>query len=412
LHDLSFWNSDLIKRSQAKIQNLKSKMGQGCMKILFLDQSGKLGGAELCLIDIAKPYRNCCLVGLLADGPFKSLLEQHHIPVDVLVTQPIQVRKESSWIQGLSSVSQLVPLVAKVARLSRDYDLIYANTQKALVVGALASVLSRRSLVYHLHDILSSDHFSVTNRRIAVTLANHFASLVIANSKASQAAFIAAGGRSEITTVVYNGFEPDCYKQQESARNLVRQQLGIRAQFVVGHFSRLSPWKGQHVLLEALAHCPEDVITILIGDALFGEQDYVQSLHERIEQLELQNRVQFLGFRSDVALLMAACDLIAHTSTAPEPFGRVIIEAMLCGRPVVASQAGGAVELVEPDVTGWLVPPGNPKQLAEVIMTCRNHPALSVAIAHQAQHQAIQRFHIATMNQQIAQLLLGIGKNE
>jgi glycosyltransferase involved in cell wall biosynthesis len=375
------------------------------MKILFLDQSGKLGGAELSLTDVAKQYRESCLVGLFADGPFRNLLQQQQIPVKVLATQPIRVSKESSFIQSIGSIKSLVPIITDVVRLAREYDLIYANTQKALVVGALASFLSHRPLVYHLRDILSPEHFSHTNRRIAVTLANRFASLVIANSKATQAAFVEAGGRREITEVVYNGFDPQIYQNCESDVSQLKQQLGLEGRFVVGHFSRLAPWKGQHILIEALAQCPEDVTAILVGDALFGEQDYVQRLHQQVTELGLKKRVQFLGFRSDISQLMTACDLVAHTSTAPEPFGRVIVEAMLCGRPVVAAQAGGAVELVEPGITGFLVPPAEATLLAEIITTCRNQPDHTAAIAHQARTTASQRFHLTNINQQIAQLL-------
>ncbi len=375
------------------------------MKILFLDQSGKPGGAELCLIDIAKPYRDSCLVGLFADGPFRQLLEQHGIPVQVLATEPIQVRKESSLVQGLSSVGALLPLIARVVQKAREHDVIYANTQKALVVGALASVLSRRPLVYHLHDILSEDHFSQTNLKIAVTLANARASLVIANSTASQTAFVQAGGRSHLTEVVYNGFEPELFQTDESHINQLKQELGLDGRFVVGHFSRLSPWKGQHVLIEALTQCPEDVTAILVGEALFGEQEYAQSLHKRVAELGLDERVRFLGFRSDVVPLMSACDLVAHTSTAPEPFGRVVVEAMLCGRPVVAAEAGGVVELVEHGRTGLLVPPGKPDLLAEAIAKCHNQPRLAATIARQARDTASQRFHLNTINQQISQLL-------
>lgn len=375
------------------------------MKILFLDQSGKPGGAELCLIDIAKPYRDSCLVGLFTDGPFRHLLEQQHIPVQVLATRSIQVRKESTLVQGLGSISSLVPLIAQVVQKAREYDLIYANTQKALVVGALVSFLSRRPLVYHLHDILSLDHFSRTNRRIAVTLANARASLVIANSKASQAAFVEAGGRPELTEVVYNGFDPEFFRSNEDNYHQLKKQLGLNGQFLVGHFSRLSPWKGQHVLLEALGRCPEDVTAVFVGDALFGEQDYVQHLHDQVAKLGLEERVRFLGFRSDIVQLISSCDLVAHTSIAPEPFGRVIIEAMLCGQPVVATKAGGAIELVEPGITGFLVPPEDPQQLAEVIISCRNQPEMTAAIAQQAQSQASERFHLQTINQQIAQLL-------
>jgi glycosyltransferase involved in cell wall biosynthesis len=375
------------------------------MKLLFLDQSGKLGGAELCLLDIANNYRDRCLVGLLADGPFRTLLEQQQIPVQVLTTQAIQVQKYSNLRQGIVSFGQLLPTISRVAQLSRHYDLIYANTQKALVVGAIASWLSGRPLVYHLHDIISTDHFSPVNQRLIVMLVNRFASRVIANSYASQTALVAAGGRVEITEVVYNGFAIDQFQSQLSQTMQTRQALGLTGQFVIGHFSRLSPWKGQHVLIEALAHCPEPVCAVLVGEALFGEDAYVASLHQQVERLGLRDRVQFLGFRSDVTPLMAACDLIAHTSTAPEPFGRVIVEGMLCSKPVIAAAAGGAIELIDHGKTGWLVPPGDPLKLAEMIRHCYHNPEIALQIAGQGQAIASQRFHLDQTNQQINALL-------
>ncbi|AHJ30497.1 glycosyltransferase family 4 protein [Nodularia spumigena CS-584] len=381
------------------------------MKILFLDQSGKPGGAELCLIDIAKPYGDRALVGLFADGDFRKLLQQHHIPVEVLATQAIQVRKQSNLLQSLASVGQLAPLLAKVVQTAKEYDVIYANTQKALVIGALASFLARRPLVYHLHDILSLEHFSQTNLRIAVTLANRFASLVIANSQASQTAFIQAGGNAKITEIVYNGFECQNYQISASEVKELQQKLGLEGKFVVGHFSRLAPWKGQHILIAALSQCPPEVTVILVGDALFGEQDYVQQLHEQVAQLKLENRVKFLGFRADVPQLMAACNLVAHTSTAPEPFGRVIVEAMLCGTPVVAAQAGGAMELVEHGVNGFLVTPGEIAELAQVINTCVAETAMIATMANHGRAIACQRFDIVAINQQIAQLLNQLSVN-
>ncbi len=382
------------------------------MKILFLDQSGNLGGAELCLIDIAKNYRDNCLVGLFADGTFPHLLQQHDIPVQVLTDRSIQVRKESGLVKGLSSLGKLAPLISKVVQLSSDYDLIYANTQKALVVGALASAIARRPLVYHLHDILSTDHFSRINLRIAVTLANRFASLVIANSLATESAFIAAGGRPGITKVIYNGFESNLYKINDSALDELKENLGVKGKFLIGHFSRLSPWKGQHILIESLKDCPEDVTVILVGDALFGEQDYVRNLHQKVAELGLENRVKFLGFRSDIVPLMTACDLIVHSSTAPEPFGRVIVEAMLCGKPVIAAKAGGAVELVETNKTGWLVSPGDPIELANAIANCRQQPQLAATIASQARDIASQRFNLTAIHQQIDRLLFSLLNSE
>ncbi len=381
------------------------------MRVLFLDQTGQLGGAELALLDVVKPYRDNCLVCLLNDGSFRHLLEQQQTPVQVLTTQPIRVSKNSSIVQGLSSLSKVLPLIIQVARLSHHYDLIYANTQKALVIGALASFLSRRPLIYHLHDILSQDHFSKGNISLAITLANRFSSLVIANSNATSAAFIKAGGRSELVHIVYNGFDPKSYQNNQSNRVEFRQQLGIEGKFVVGHFSRLSHWKGQHILLEALTLCPDDVMAIFVGDALFGEQDYVQQLQKQVIDLKLEKRVQFLGFRSDVPQVMAACDLVAHTSIAPEPFGRVIVESMLCGTPIVAAKDGGAVELVNHNETGWLVSPGNPVELASAIIASRDHPQHTATVAYRARTEATQRFHRETINQQIVQLLHSVTSN-
>lgn len=377
------------------------------MKILFLDQSGKCGGAELCLLDLVSQFyqhqTHEGLVALFEDGHFREQLEAHHIPVRILAQQAIQVRKNSGLSSGLPSVGRLIPLIAQVIALSRTYDVMYANTQKALVVGAIASALSGRPLVYHLHDILSLEHFSATNRRLAVTLANR-AAIVIANSEATRSAFIEAGGNPERVEVVYNGFEPKAFLPEANVQDL-HASLGLEERFIVGHFSRLSPWKGQHILLDALTHCHEDVVALFVGDALFGEQAYVQDLQAQVDRLGLRARVRFLGFRSDVIPLMHLCDVIAHTSTAAEPFGRVIVESMLCGKPTIAAKAGAAIELIEPGVTGWLVSPADSLQLAKTIENCRQDPDMALIVANQAQRSASQRFDLETIHHQLSHLL-------
>jgi glycosyltransferase involved in cell wall biosynthesis len=378
------------------------------MKILFLDQSGKPGGAELCLVDIAKPYRENSLVGLFADGDFRKLLQENQIPVEVLTTQAITVNKHSGLFQALSSLGQIIPLIIQVIARAKKYDLIYANTQKALVVGAIASFFARRPLVYHLHDILSPEHFSKTNLRVAVSLINRFASLVIANSQASKMAFLDAGGKPNITEVVYNGFAIENYQVDELEVNKIRASLQLENKFIVGHFSRFSPWKGQHILIDALSQCPQDVTVILVGDALFGEQEYMQNLHQKVVSLGLENRVKFLGFRSDIPQLMTMCDLITHTSTAPEPFGRVIVEAMLCGKPVIAAKAGGVIELVEDGITGFLVKPGESQELADVIHNCWQESIKTTNIANNGRIIASQRFDVKIINQQIQELLKSV----
>ncbi len=377
------------------------------MRILFLDQSGKLGGAELSLLDLADFYKNDCLVGLFQDGPFRDRLEAQNIPVRVLAQGPLQVQKSSSFIQSLfGSATRLLPLVWQVLQLSRQYDLIYSNTQKAFVVGALAKAIARKPLIHHQRDILSTDHFSLTNLRLAVFLANHFTDLIIANSKATRAAFIAAGGKPELCQVVYNGFDPQQYLTEAEQCQQLRETLGIAdQQFVIGHFSRLSPWKGQHILLEALATCPSHFIVLLVGEALFGEEEYVIQLKQQIEQLDLQTRVKLLGFRSDIPTLMTICDVVVHSSTAPEPFGRVIIEAMLCGKPVIAAAAGGAVELIEPGITGWLTQPSNVAELSQALQQCQAELSKTQRMAETGRKKAQMLFSLSQTQKAIQTLL-------
>ncbi len=378
------------------------------MKILFLDQSGALGGAELCLLDILSDLPTACVAGLFQDGPLRKRLETARIPVKVLSHQPILTRKDSSALQGVAGGVQLLPLVMRAQELTKDCDLIYANTPKALVLGSFVSLLTDVPLVYHLHDIIAPQHFSFVNRTLLVWLANRVAHQVIANSEASRQAFIAAGGKGAKVGVVYNGFRPEDYRVDGRSRDRIRQQLGWENRFIVGHFSRLSPWKGQHVLLEALTRCPREVCALFVGDALFGETHYAQELHAMVNRLQLQERVKFLGFRSDVPPMMAASDLVAHTSTAPEPFGRVVVEAMLCQRPVVAAAAGGVVELIRHQETGWLCPPGDAAALATIIRTCQEDAPTAATIAQRGAHHARRRFHLNHTNQQLYNLL-GLG---
>ena len=195
---------------------------------------------------------------------------------------------------------------------------------------------------------------------VGSTLANRTVVRVIANSRATAAAFVESGGKSKLVRVVYNGIDPAPFELTTPAElEALEKELGLAEASIVGVFSRLAPWKGQHVLLDALPHLPA-VHALLVGDALFGERTYAESLRVRARSLGVADRVHFLGFRKDVPRLMRLSDVVVHTSTAPEPFGRMIVEGMMADKPVVASRAGGATEIIEDKVNGYLVPPGNP----------------------------------------------------
>lgn len=362
-------------------------------RVLFLDQSGDLGGAELSLLDIARHFRAAATVALLGDGPFARRLRADAVPVELVAGGGrLAVRREdgpAAWLAALGAVGTIVP---RLVGLCRRHELIYANTQKAFVLGAVAALLSRRPLIWHLRDILTSEHFGRANLRLVISLSRLAAARVIANSDATAAAFVAAGGDRRRLVTIPNGIDPAPWcPLAPDRRARLRQELGLRAGPVVGIFSRLAAWKGQHVLVEALRALP-DVQCLVVGDPLFGEEPYRERLVRRIDELGLSERVRLCGFRADIPAVMQACDMIVHASTAAEPFGRVIVEAMLADRPVIASDAGGAREIVEDGASGILVPPGDADQLAAAIGRILEDRELAARLATGGRARALAQF--------------------
>jgi len=380
---------------------------------LFLDQSGALGGAELYLFDLARAYRPTGHVLLFEDGPFYARLRDEGLSAEVVpAARTLQaVRKQGGLWALLRVLPSLAALVWQVARRARSYDVLFANTQKALVVAGLAGLLSGRPVVWNLHDLLTPAHFSEWSLWAAVQVANRLTHHVIANSEAARAAYRAAGGTSP-TSVVYNGLDPAPFDAIQSADiDALRRRLGLGAGPVIGVFSRLAAWKGQHVLIEALDEVDsfvehEGVQVLFVGDALFeGDQPYADALRTAIDARGLGDQVHFLGFRDDVPALMRLCDVVVHTSTAPEPFGRVIVEGMLANRPVVATNAGGATEIIVDKRTGRLVPPGDARALASVLVELFGTPEVAEKLGRAGRTHARSTFGLAPMIQGVDSVL-------
>ena len=365
-------------------------------KILFVDHTAVMGGAELSLLDLATAYAATSKVLLYEDGTLRKRLQQQGVTVEVDKAGVAMLKlKASGGLSSLLSIPELWRIAGLVSRSASGYEAIVANSQKSFVTAAIATLRNSPPVIWHLRDILTAKHFSQINRLVAVFLANRFASRVIVNSQATAKAFVAAGGKAELCRVVYNGFKSDRFDlvtSDETAR--IRTQLGIGDAPLVGLFSRLSYWKGQHVLLEAVKDLP-NVHVILVGEALFGEHEYVSRLKELAEP-ELAGRVHWLGFRDDVPALMKTCDVVVHTSTEPEPFGRVIIEGQLAQKPVIASAAGGALELIEDGVNGYLFPPEDSLALSKAIAMLISDPYLAQNLARQGYQNAKQNFALET----------------
>ncbi len=130
---------------------------------------------------------------------------------------------------------------------------------------------------------------------------------------------------------------------------------------------RLTSWKGQAVLIEALAILGrQDVCCVLVGGDQ-GRTAYRAELEEAVRQHKLESVVRLVDHCRDMAAAYMLADAVVSASTRPEGFGRVVVEAQAMGRPVIATDHGGARETVRPKQSGWLVPPGDPGALAAAL---------------------------------------------
>ena len=375
------------------------------MKILYIDQTGQLGGGELAILPWLQAFHQGARVVLFEDGPFRLKLEECGVPVDVLALNGVKaIRRESGIASILSAVPALASLRSRIASLAIHFDVLYANSQKAFLVAALAK---RRGqpLVWHLRDILSPDHFSFPLRKVAVFMGNHFATVIVVNSQATADALIAAGGKEEKVRVVHDGVSHEPFDQigPETIKDL-RDEIGSGSRPTVGVFGRLSPWKGQQVLLEALSAIP-DAHAVLVGDALFGEVQVAEDLRRRAAQHDLAHRVHFLGFRSDIPALMKSMDIVVHTSTSAEPFGLVLVEGMLAGKPVIATRAGGALEIIEDGKSGLLTSPGSVDELRQAIEFLLANPDTAAVMAQAGRQRAREVFSLENLFARLFKIL-------
>lgn len=374
---------------------------------LFVGHTAEMGGAELFLMDLLRhgpPGWGACF---LEDGPAARALETSGRPAIVLAAgaSVLSVRRGSSAFRLAGAAFGVVRLARDLARAARGYRVVCANSQKALFVAALATRLMRRPLVWVLHDILTDPHFSAATRRAAVLVANLCAARVVANSSVTAQAFVAAGGRAHKVRIVHNGFDQAAHPQGEPDRSAtLRAEFGLDARPVIGLFGRLTPWKGQHILLAALARVA-DVQALIVGGPLFGEAEHEAHLERLARDLGVSERVRFTGFRADVAELMAGVDIVVHASTQAEPFGRVVVEGMLAGRPVVAARGGAVAEIVEHGRTGLLVAPGDPGELADAIRRLVADPALARSLAQAGRADIAERYAVTATCRDLAAVL-------
>lgn len=210
---------------------------------------------------------------------------------------------------------------------------------------------------------------------------------VIAISEFMRGRMLELGIPDRRITTVYLGLDAQAYRARvRRTASEVRQELDVPPERVLAVMvGNLKQWKGQHVVLEALAGLPGEVrrqLTVLfVGAAAPSGEPYVDSLRDTVRREGLEEMVRFLGSRQDVPDLVNAADICLHASVMPEPFGLVVLEAMALGRVMIAAGIGGPAEILTPD-SGVLFDPTKPSELTA---------ALSRLVADPAERERIGR---------------------
>lgn len=335
-------------------------------RVVYVGHSAALSGGELALLTQLPALRTVDVHVVLAeDGPLVGRLQAAGISVEVLEmpTRTAQLRKGSVRPTDLP-LAAVVDTAAYVRRLAdrlRELgaDVVHTNSLKANLYGGVAARLAGVPQVWHARDRIATDYLpgpAVLGVRAAARL---LPAAVVANSEATLATL--PGRRRPGRTVVLPSPVP--------AISVPVVQRAADRPLVVGCIGRLSPWKGQDVLLRAVAQAfpAEDVQVRVVGAALFGEHEYETSLRQLVTDLGLDERVVLTGFVDDVPAELARMDVLVHCSTVPEPFGQVVVQGMAAGLPVVAADAGGPAEIIEDGRTGLLTPPGDVAALAAAL---------------------------------------------
>lgn len=271
-------------------------------------------------------------------------------------------------------------------------DLVHVNDglrhgKPSIIAARLAKV----SCVCHIRMFAELNYFD----KIFIPLVNHFIyiSRAIADDNINQGTSPAKG------TVIPNAVDLADFSITYDVES-VRDEFGWTAgEPIVGVVGRLDWWKGHEYFLEAIAalsHQFPKLRGLIIGQPENSPTNraYFQKLKSMTDSLDLGKKVVFTGFRGDIPRLMAALDVVVLSSSSPEPFGRVVIEGMAAGKPVVATAAGGVLDIVEDGVDGLLVPCGDSAAMAQAIQWLLTNPDKADQMGLAARQRVAEEFTV------------------
>jgi glycosyltransferase involved in cell wall biosynthesis len=287
--------------------------------------------------------------------------------------------------------------VVALAHLLRKerVEILQTHLFDAGVVGILAARLARTPITiltrHHTDEVrLIGSRFHVGLDRWMAQKADR----VVVFSHAVRN-FMVSNERlpAEKIDVIYQGFDFEKLSATEEERQRVRAEFNLTSDFVIGCVGRLFKIKGHIYLLTALKDLVKDiphVRVLLLGG---GNQAAVRNM---INDLGLEGRVVFAGHRKDIAACLRAMDIVVHPSLT-EAFCQVLVESMSVGTPLVATDVGGAAEVVTHGKTGMLVSAASPEAIYRAVLELYHDPERRRIMAAAAQGSVHKRFSIERM---------------
>jgi len=381
------------------------------LPVLFCHYTADIqGGSDRSLFDLVThlpPTRIAAHMVLRPDDPLIAEYRAAGIPVS-----PVRLYPPRRGLEPLKLARFFLsywPSVFSIWRIIRKSgaQLVHVNTINNLQ-GPMAARLSGRPLVWHVRELMPDSRLNGLMRGLVA----RWATLAVANSNAVAESLSACGPR---VRTVFNGIDLSEYERLPEAPQLRRELCLPEEGPLLACVGRLEAWKGQHVLIEAmpqiLATCP-DVQLLVVGGPAVNKPDYLPMLKCRCAALGIADKVHFLGMRKDVPQILGAATMLILPSVTPEPFGRTLVEAMAAGKAVVATRAGGPLDIVEEGVTGLLCTPDDPDDLAAKIQSLLADPARAQALGEKGREVAWKRFALARVVEEMAALFEEVGPGQ
>ncbi len=367
------------------------------------------GGVERTTVDIAQALGRVGWRSLVVSEGGRMVHEldragAEHIEMPVATKNPLYVHRNAADLAALI--------------FDRGVDLVHARSRAPAWSALLAARRMNVPLVttfhgtYGLKGPFKRMYNSVMTRGVRVIANSEFIAEQIRNvygvGIGDDADRLVTIPRGIETTRIFN---PGAVSAERIIQ-LSRQWRLNDGQPVVMLPGRLTRWKGQTVLIDALAQLARhDIQCVMVGDDQ-GRSRYRRELEQMVRHKNLESVVRFVGDCKDMAAAYMLADVVVSASTDPEAFGRIAVEAQAMGRPVIATDHGGARETVLPGETGWLVPPGDALALTESL---RRALALDedarAVMAAAGRAQVMKRFTVEQMGERTLAVyseLLGI----